>query len=108
MFSVENNDRKEQKKKKVNFQNKCVSSQYCVRRRALGGVSPTFSQLAVSSFVYRPDRQRSSMESIQILGKTPLTTENVLLTKMQQNAGDFHTKVFRFIFIDSPKQMNHK
>ena len=25
-----------------------------------------------------------------------------------RNAGDFHTKVFRFIFIDSPKQMNHK
>jgi hypothetical protein len=60
---------------------KLVQNKQSVRRwRYRSGVSPTFSQLAVSS-----GRTGSVFHRrIQTIGKLPLTTENVLLTKCRR------------------------
>ena len=80
--------KKNSRKKKVNFQNKCVSSQnkqYEKRRgrhgRRLSAILfPTFSQRAVSSG--RTGSVLPWMSPKQ--WETPLTTENVLLTKRRR------------------------
>ncbi len=75
-FLSEIDDRKERKKVKNVFKTN-VSSQK-IRMRKEEGATTAASHLPSLSgplrYVYRPDRQRSSMETFTFSGKAPLTT----------------------------------
>ena len=103
----ERRSKKNSRKKKVNFQNKCVSSQKHRMRKEEGAAVDSSAILpylsSVGSFV-RAGRAAFFHGNLQTFsGKAPLTTTNVLPSTRNETPA-----IFRLKLIDSPKQMRYK